>query len=147
MPSTLTDLRTAATSLSVSAADLRDAAKWEPVLRGKLVPLWAGWTTLGALAISRRGIATGANSFFLVSRSRADRVGLRPANLTPSVGRARDVEGVILSPDDFDRLGNHDAKVWLLDLKTPPAAKEQAYIRQGEQEGLTSRFLLQDRKP
>jgi len=50
-----------------------------------------GWTLLGSLAESRRGIATGSNSFFLISSEAARRAEIADQHLRSCVGKANDV--------------------------------------------------------
>ena len=100
----------------------------------------------------RRGIATGANEFFFLTRSRAVELGIPQEFLVPAVGRTRDVPGELITLqtlDDLDRAG------WLTLLLSldgrlveefPETVRE--YIRIGEKLGLLpDRALLRTRRP
>lgn len=147
VPPSMVALEEVAPARAVARSALRDAAKWDPLLRGHDLALPDGWTSLGTLASPRRGIATGANGFFLLDRDSTRREGLRQRNLAPCVGRARDVAGLVFTPKDFAHLDGSGGKVWLLDFAVPPDARERAYVERGEAAGLTERTLLRMRRP
>ena len=106
---------------------------------------------LGDFATVRRGIATGANAFFWLTRQQAEAEGIPPEMLRSVVGRTRDVPGDVLDSDDLKRLEGAGRPTLLLcpdgealrDL--PPRVRE--YIRRGEREGLNRRPLLRTRRP
>lgn len=131
----------------VSAAALREAPKWEPCLRGDQLVIPRGWTTLGELASTRRGIATGCNDFFLISRQQALRAGISANNLVPCIGRTRDVKGVTFTQTDFTQLDAADTKVWLIDFKAPLCPSELEYVQWGDESGVSKRFLPKNRSP
>lgn len=106
---------------------------------------------LGDFATARRGIASGANSFFWLTREQAEAEGIPMEMLRPVVGRTRDVPGDVLDSDDLIRLEAAGRPTLLFcsegqaldDL--PPRVRD--YIRRGEQEGLNRRALLRTRRP
>ena len=106
---------------------------------------------LGAFATVRRGIATGANSFFWLTREQAEAEGIPPEMLRLVVGRTRDVPGDVLEVDDLVRLESAGRPTLLLcpegrTLEDLPA-RLRKYIQRGEQEGLNQRALLRTRRP
>jgi adenine-specific DNA-methyltransferase len=146
-PRTMKELGERFPAKSVSAAALREASKWEPCLRGDQLAIPRGWTTLGELASTRRGIATGCNDFFLVSRQQALQAGISENNLVPCIGRTRDVQGVTFSQTDFIQLDASNSKVWLIDFKSRLSPSELEYIKRGDENGVSKRYLLKTRSP
>ena len=106
---------------------------------------------LGDFATVRRGIASGANSFFWLTREQAEAEGIPAELLRPVVGRTRDVPGDMLEADDMVRLEDAGRPTLLLCLdgrapeNLPPRVRE--YIQRGEQQGLHQRALLRTRRP
>lgn len=146
-PASLAELRKSASVTDVTHDELLATQKWEHLLQGNKSELAPGWTYLGDLADTRRGIATGANAFFLVSKARLDSIGIRPELLLPCVGRAVDVEHFDFTMRDFDGLVDGGTPTFLLNLRGDLTASEAAYVRVGEEEGLVRRHLLANRRP
>jgi adenine-specific DNA-methyltransferase len=124
-----------------SPEELMEEKKWNHLLAHGLKEALPGFVALGSLAETRRGIATGCNSFFHLSNSAAQEFRIRSKNLTPCVGRAQDVAGSIFTEQDFNNLAANNTKTYLFDIKDSPDRSEAKYIQQGEAKGLHQRFL------
>lgn len=146
VPQSIKQLQSVCSPRSVSTASLRDAAKWEPILRGDQLTLPPGWITLGEIVSTRRGIATGANSFFLISEKTRKNAKISSQHCLPCVGRSNDVQGLVFSMNDFDQLNAREEKVWLLDFSNNLSPDEQAYITRGEEMRLHERYLTRTRR-
>jgi len=136
-PASLDELAAGARRVEVSRGDLAGADKWEPLLQGQRREERPGFVALSQLARFRRGIATGANGFFLLSAQRVAELGIDPARCLPCVGRATAVRGLIWRGE----------AMLLLNLSDPLTPAEAAYVAQGEAEGLPSRYILAHRQP
>lgn len=132
-----------------------------PVPRCRLVGRWGtlirngrraqksrsrGWVRLGDVASVHRGIATGANDFFVMDQARAKQLGLASC-VRPVVTSARQI---------LDAGGRVDAlacRVLLTlprDLSVLPARMREAarrYLAEGEERGIHERYLCQHRRP
>ena len=106
---------------------------------------------LGDCASVVRGIATGANDFFFLTRERVRTLELPHDFLIPAIGRTRDAPGSEVSSstlDDLDRRGRPtllftpDGRA-LDQLPTPV----RAYLEQGELAGYHRRPLISTRRP
>lgn len=146
-PRSLADLEARFLPLTVTKAELAPEQKWEPVLRGERSTMRPGWVSLSELAATRRGIATGANGFFLLSESQIKEHEIREASVFPCVGKANDVTSVVFSPSDLAALRARNAKCLLLNFRGELSASERRYVDRGEAEGLTSRYILASRTP
>lgn len=106
-----------------------------PAERDGLVPL-------GSFARVHRGVATGANRFFLLPREQAERLGLQ-RYVRPCVVRASQIIGA----DAIVRA--RDMRSVLLDAKNgddqDPALRR--YLRKGEADGIPKRYLCAHRQP
>lgn len=109
-----------------------------------------GGVRLGALACVMRGIATGANDFFLLTQAQLRRHGLSEKWFVRAVGRTRDCPVEILTRERLDHLEAEGRPTWLLDLPARPMAElpaaVQAYLAGGERQGLPQRPLIAQRK-
>lgn len=147
VPTSLPELRGRFSARDISASVLVAAPKWEPLLRGHEQAALEGWVPLSDIAITRRGIASGANDFFLISPSKARQKKIRSSMLLPCVGRAWDVQGRVFNDADYEALLRSDAKCLLMNLEGEPDINERAYIAEGEADSLPKRYLLANRRP
>lgn len=132
---------------SVPAEELKPAEKWlrhfdEPCAldRGCLQPL----SLYGAFS---RGIATGANEFFLLSRSDAAKWALPDSILHPCISRSAQIKKVFISDADVQRLIESDERVLLADLCASESDTVKRYIEFGEHRGVDKRYLTRMRNP
>jgi len=111
----------------------------------------AASTVLGDYARVMRGIATGDNSYFLLTSRRARELGLPERWLRAAVARTRDVPGDTVSPALLEALEEQGRPTKLLCLDGRPVSSfahaVQVYIEYGERLGLPSRALISQRRP
>lgn len=94
-----------------------------------------------------RGIATGANEFFVLRPSQASELQLPMSALRKCMSRSSLVTSCTFGTDDFDRLVSADAAVWLLDIGDSSDQAVRRYISSGELKGYHKRYLTRKRKP
>ncbi len=98
-----------------------------------------------------RGIATGANDFFFLTRQQIAELGLDARYFVRAIGRTRDCPCDTLQPATLAGLERQGRPTWLLNLEG--TAKERlpstlrAYLDQGERQKLHERALIQSRRP
>jgi adenine-specific DNA-methyltransferase len=104
-------------------------------------------TPLGVLTVVRRGVATGANSFFLRTRSEADEL---PADAcVPAISKLRDLPSDNLDDEEHAGLSARGARCWLLTVDEGKAKDPtvQKVIDQGESLDFHQRYLCRARDP
>ena len=94
-----------------------------------------------------RGIATGANEFFVLRPSEAKAKKLSPFELTPCITKSSQIKKAVFRPDDYSNLVEDDAPVFLFSVNGSQSEQAQDYIRFGESQGFHHRFLTKHRKP
>ena len=98
-----------------------------------------------------RGIATGANDFFFLTRQQIAELGLDARYFARAIGRTRDCPGDTLKPATLAALERQARPSWLLNLdgtsKERLPAALRLYLEQGEQQRLHERALIQSRRP
>jgi adenine-specific DNA-methyltransferase len=88
----------------------------------------------------RRGIATGANDFFCLTRSAIREHHLTEAHVEPCVTKAVDADGLVFTREKFDALVSDERRCFLLN----PSRNGQdltRYLKFGEQQGVHQRHL------
>jgi hypothetical protein len=106
---------------------------------------------LSSFAKVVRGIATGANEFFFLTRSQITKLRLDEKYFARAIGRTRDCRDSILTQEALDGLERSGRATWLLKLGEEP--KEllpkplREYLDTGEKLGFPSRALIATRRP
>jgi len=126
---------------------LAHTKKWDALLSAGVQQHRPGSVRLGDKGRTRRGIATGDNSFFLLSRGEIERRNLPADALRRCVGKATDARRFIFNDDDFERLVQEDRRVFLFDPADVSDPATQDYIEAGEQKGVAATYLGRSRKP
>jgi SAM-dependent methyltransferase len=133
----------------VERDELRRAARWSPLLRRVTAPAAlpqdgsASTVPLSAIARVHRGVATGSNEFFVLTRARAAALGLLPW-CRPAITRAQEV----LEADGVVRDGPERRLLLVVPPDVDRAAFPalDAYLRQGEAT-VARRYLPSHRRP
>jgi hypothetical protein len=98
-----------------------------------------------------RGIATGANEFFFLTREQVKSLGIAPRFFIRAIGRTRDCRGDVLHSSTLEQLDQAGRPTWLLNLDNTPKerlpASLQSHLEYGEQQQLHQRSLIQSRRP
>ncbi len=132
---------------SVNVEELDPSDKWlrhfdEPQIlnHSELVPT----SLYGTFS---RGIATGANEFFVVSRQEAAALHLPSTALRACITRSSQVQQALFTDANMKRLVENDERVFLIDLASSDNERINDYIAKGESLGFDKRYLTKTRKP
>jgi len=110
-----------------------------------------GLIPLGTIAKVKRGIATGANSFFTLSNDEIQNFGIERRFLKSVLVRARNAPFLDFNSEDFQKLQDKGKKVWLVSSDLSKDALYDTnllrYIKRGETKGLHRRYLTSSRQP
>jgi len=98
-----------------------------------------------------RGIATGANEFFFLTKEQAKNLQIPEKFFLPAIGRTRDAEEAFITKETIKKLEEKGRPTLLFfpngvrweDL--PESVKN--YIREGEKSGIAKRALISTRQP
>lgn len=88
----------------------------------------------------RRGIATGANTYFCLSRTEIEARALTPSDFVPCITKAPDADGLVFAKDDFQKLVSDGRRCYLLCPKECDAALTK-YLQEGASLGIRRRYL------
>ena len=104
-------------------------------------------TTLDYYGRFTRGIATGANEFFVLRRSDAEKLELEDSELTRIITKSSQIQKPFFTDDDHSALMYSDEPALLFSPNGGPSDKGRDYIEFGEQQGFHQRFLTNSRTP
>jgi len=129
---------------------LRSTTKW--IVTRQPEPCLETTVTVGDLFSVRRGIATGANDFFILSRGEAERLRLPEFALKPVLPKARNLSLDVIErgPDGYPLV---TPQLCMLDCNLAESEIESqfpqlaAYLAEGKARGLLNRNLISRRKP
>lgn len=109
-------------------------------------------TTLGDFFTIKRGLATGANSFFILKRSEARRLGIPETVVKPILPSSRHLRGSIIEADTdgYPRLEN---QLVIIDCDRPEEELRRqypefsTYLERGKRQGIHQGYLASRRTP
>lgn len=133
--------------IRVAYNNLKPEEKWRPYLHQETQRQLAHLVPIEKYCRIGRGIATGANDFFCLSRQQAEELKIDEKYLQPCLCRSRDVKGNIWQLRDWQTLADKQGKAYLLNIQGEPDGKVLKYLRQGQAQGLDKRYLLSKRHP
>ncbi|MCJ7560801.1 SAM-dependent methyltransferase [Candidatus Bathyarchaeota archaeon] len=129
---------------------LREAKRWSMFFERIRLPETAT-RNLQDFATIKRGLATGANDFFMITHEKANALGIEQTFLKPVLAKANDAPYLDFTAEDWTKLKETRKKVWLFSCDLP---KEQitgtralSYIEQGEELKYNHRYLTSHRQP
>jgi adenine-specific DNA-methyltransferase len=98
-----------------------------------------------------RGIATGANEFFFLTREQMKLLELDPRCFIRAIGRTRDCRTDVLHHSTLEQLDQAGRPTWLLNLGDTPKERLpvalRSHLESGEQQQVHRRALIQSRRP
>jgi hypothetical protein len=139
------------TSGLIPLAPLRQARKWSSLVHNS-TPGEEQSHTLGDFFSIKRGIATGANSFFILERAEAARKGIPAQYLRPILPSSRHLLDAVIEsePDGFPRL---EEPLAIIDCDLPEEIIQRQYpafwkyLEQGKEQGIHATYLASRRSP
>lgn len=102
---------------------------------------------LSHYGVFRRGIATGANEFFVLRPSQVTSMAIPESEVVECITKSSQIKQPIFTDSDFKHLLSRDAPVLLFNANADPSSQAASYIRQGEQRGFHMRYLTRVRNP
>ena len=105
---------------------------------------------LGSVARVRRGIATGSNSFFVISEAQRRKLGIPPEELKRCITSPRAFSGTELTAEAMDAFPD-DVPRWLVDCGDAGEIERDSplgrYLRRGRRLGIHRGYLAAKRNP
>mgnify|MGYP000309578423 CR=1 FL=1 len=130
--------------LAYAPSQLDPSAKWSPLFERRLRRN-GRVVALGDVARCVRGIATGANRYFVLKPSELAVTGIDRADVTPCISKAAQVVAPRLTAADMRRLIAADERVLLLTPREPLRPAVRQYLALGRRLGVHRRYLPRHR--
>lgn len=94
----------------------------------------------------KRGIATGDNAFFCLSKSKMKQYKIPIQSVSNCICKSADISNPIFQKSDFEKLKENDKTVFLLDINEDEEYLIKDYISIGINEGVNKKYLPANRK-
>jgi adenine-specific DNA-methyltransferase len=95
-----------------------------------------------------RGIATGANNYFIFNKSKAEKHKISKDYLLPCITKSKDTTSPFFTKENFKNLIEKDANIYLIDAcANETDVNIQKYIEFGKREKVNKRYLTSKRTP
>ena len=95
-----------------------------------------------------RGIATGANEYFIFNNNKANKNRISNDYLLPCITKSKDINNAFFTKEDFESLKNKNANIFLFNAGENSSDQNVLnYIKIGENSGINKRYLTSKRNP
>lgn len=134
---------------TIDSSNLPFNKKWTPILLSlfsqQSVPNhFVKFTLYGSF---KRGIATGANEFFALSKTKINNWELDYNNICKCITKSSQIRKLIFTEYDFNKLYDIDKPVYCLNVTNHNDKNIQKYIEEGEKLKYHERYLTKMRNP
>lgn len=128
--------------------ELQPRLKWRRYYEIENSQFYSNLIDFSEYARVRRGIATGANDYFLFNKTKAKEYGIPKECLVPTITKANQIKTNFFNNTDLEELIEQDKKVFLFDgLKASNEQSVQDYINEGVKQSVNERYLTKSKKP
>lgn len=133
--------------LPINYENINPEEKWRIYLNQEERQDYTNLIDISTFCKISRGIATGANDFFCMTKSKIEKLHIPQAALTECICKSADVKSAIFTEADFQALAQKDKTVYLLDIHEGCEAGLEDYIADGEAQSVNKKYLLSCRSP
>lgn len=95
----------------------------------------------------KRGIATGANKFFLFNKEKKEKYQIEDRFFSLAISRSADITKPVCKAETINTLINKNKNVFLLDVHGKPSSNLLNYIKEGEDDGYNEKYIPKHRTP
>ncbi len=128
--------------------NLSPSKKWRIYYTHQNSDNYKNLVTFGNIAKVMRGIATGANDYFVFNRSKAKKYRIPQECLLPCITKSKDVTTAFFTEKHLNKLVENDNPIYLFDAqKNSTNVYVRHYLNLGEQNGVHQKYLTSQRNP
>lgn len=131
----------------VKIKELNEAQKWRIYYQELNGSKYKHLVPFSKCAKISRGIATGANNYFMFSESKRVKYGIKMKFLLPCLAKAFYARKHFFTNNDFEKLREANKPVYLLNATDLSDDNLRKYIELGEKQGIHKRYLTSHRTP
>ena len=127
--------------------DLDCKEKWLKYFSNQNEQSFSNLVPLKEIGTVKRGIATGSNAFFTLSRQEILKKNLSKNSCVPCVCKSPDIQSLILNQSIFEEMDKKNKKLYLFDGEKASTIFDFNYIKEGEKQGFDKGYLTSHRNP
>ncbi|MDM8558001.1 N-6 DNA methylase [Candidatus Parabeggiatoa sp. HSG14] len=129
--------------------DLPYTKKWSPIISSlyQTIEIPTGLVKISEIGKFVRGIATGANKFFALTEEKAESLSINRNNLVKCITKSPQIKKAIFTDDDYMALLKSGSPVLCLNVKAHNDKNIKQYLKYGEAQGFSVRYLTKKRSP
>jgi len=133
---------------TIEIVDLNPSSKWLPYFDNyaNVVKPPKQFVPLSTYGTFKRGIATGANDFFVINKNDIELFGLTKNDYCLCISKSQQIQTSIFNKQNLNELLANNEKIFLFKPKIPLSTNAKNYIKLGERENYHTRFLTKNRK-
>lgn len=133
-------------SFTYNYEELLPKEKWSSYFKSQ-TSNYKNLITFKEVAQVKRGIATGNNKYFTLSKLDILKTGLSDNVCIPCISKSPDVNELIMTDGYFNKLVDANKKMFLFDGRNKMSEKDLLYINYGEDIGVNKSYLNSHRFP
>jgi len=134
--------------LSYHYQDIDYNIKWKKYYQKQNSLKYKNLIPFNSVAKVKRGIATGANEYFIFNIEKAKKYNIDVKYLLPCITASKDIKLPIFTMNDFNTLKNNNKNIFLFNgVNQQNNNNIKEYIEYGEEQNIHQRHLTSKRKP
>ncbi len=141
------ETRSYSNAVTKSYTDIIADEKWNKYFENAGKEAYLNLVDFSSAAKVKRGIATGSNEFFSISKSQINDFELSENVCIRCIAKSADIKVPVFTDDEFQKLDEANKKVYLFDGSKATGDSDYEYIKLGEKKGVNKTFLNSHRNP
>lgn len=135
-------------NITIKQNDLNPQIKWRNYYQKQASLNYQKLIPFHQVAKVVRGIATGANDYFIFNLEKAEKYQINIDYLLPCITKSKDIINAFFTLEDFERLKANNRNIYLLNVgKNPTDQNVLKYLKMGEENKINQKYLTSKRKP
>jgi adenine-specific DNA-methyltransferase len=128
-------------------ADIDYDVKWKKYYQKQNSLKYKNLIPFNLIAQVKRGIATGANEYFVFNIEKAKKFNIDIKYLLPCITASKDITSSVFTINDFNTLKNNNKNIFLFNGVNQNNKYIKEYILYGEQQNIHKKYLTSKRTP
>lgn len=134
--------------IEVNKKEIDPNIKWRAYYQKQKSKNYKNLIPFNSVAKVVRGIATGANEYFIFNQEKATKYNIKKSNLLPCITRSKDVKSPFFTNQHFSNLKADNAGIFLFNGTVNSDIEEViSYIEVGEKNEINKKYLTSKRNP
>lgn len=132
---------------SYNQNDLNPEIKWRKYYQTQNASKYKNLVPFSNFAKVMRGIATGANDYFVFNKEKAQKHTIPKSSLIPCISKSKNIISNFFTKEDFNNLLSVNENVYLFDGTKSEDTATKKYLDKGVKEKVNEKYLTKTRTP